>query len=194
MRTEVGSPQTLGRFNSGLVALLDRPCLETRIAIIRKKAKLRCIEVPESVARFVASRVDTNIRELEGILMKLDALAQTLSGEITLEVAEQALGSNTVRPVAIPAILEAVAHRFKVKVSDLQSKNRTKAITHPRHICMYLARQMTGHSLEQVGGYFGGRDHTTVLHASRLIARSIAEDDALRLAIEEITREVRHAS
>ncbi|MCH7994564.1 MAG: chromosomal replication initiator protein DnaA [Planctomycetes bacterium] len=184
----------VSRFNSGLVALLDRPCLETRIAIIRKKSTLRCIEVPESVARFVASRIDTNIRELEGILMKLDALAQTLSGEITLEIAEQALGSSIERPGAIPAILEAVAQRFKVKVSDLQSKNRTKAITHPRHICMYLARKMTGHSLEQVGGYFGGRDHTTVLHASRLIARSLAEDDALRVAIEEITREVRRAS
>ncbi len=184
----------VSRFNSGLVALLDRPCLETRMAIIRKKAKLRCIEVPEDVVRLLAGRIDTNIRDLEGALVKLDALSQTLPGDITLELARASLGTEPVRPVTIPLILDTVARRFDVKVSDLQGKKRSKVITHPRHISMYLARKLTSHSLEQIGGYFGGRDHTTVLHASRAIADQIAQDAQLHELLDEISVEVKNAA
>lgn len=184
----------VSRFSSGLVALMDRPCLETRMAIIRKKAKLRCIEVPEDVVHFVASRVDTNIRELEGILIKIDALSQTGDGKVTLQLAYEALGHEPGRPVTIPAILEVVAKRFSVKVSDLQSRKRHKAVTHPRHVSMYLARQLTSQSLEQVGGYFGGRDHSTVLHASRAIREQVEKDSQLRSLLEELTQEARNVS
>lgn len=182
----------VSRFNSGLVALLDRPCLETRMAIVQKKAKLRCIEVPEEVIRLIATRVHTNIRELEGALIKLDALSQTTDGKITLSLAHKALGPEPSRPVPIPVILEAVAKRFDTRVSELQSKKRSKAVTHPRHICMYLARNLTSQSLEQIGGYFGGRDHTTVLHASRAIAQQLKTDSDLQALVNNITTEVKN--
>lgn len=181
------------RFNSGLVALLDRPCLETRMAIVRKKAKLRCIELPEPVIRLIAGRINTNIRDLEGAIIKLDALSQTNSGRVTPELAQAALGPVAGRPIPIPAILDATARRFGVKVSELQSKKRSKAITHPRHVCMFLARQLTSQSLEQIGGYFGGRDHTTVLHANRAIAQAAKQDAQLSQLLETIAAEVKSA-
>ncbi len=183
----------ISRFSSGLVALLDRPCLETRMAIVRKKAKLRCIEVPEEVVHFVAGRIATNIRELEGALIKIDALSQTQAGPITLDLAREALGGNMSRPVKIPTILEVVAERLDVKVSDLQGKKRSKAVTQPRHLCMYLARQLTSHSLEDIGGYFGGRDHSTVLHASRAVGQQAEQDPQLRELLDAIALEVKNA-
>lgn len=183
----------VSRFNSGLVALLDRPCLETRMAIVRKKAKLRCIEIPEEVVRFVAGRIATNIRELEGALIKIDALGQTQAGAVTLDLAREALGGAVSRPVKIPTILEVVAERLDVKVSDLQGKKRSKAVTQPRHLCMYLARQLTSHSLEDIGGYFGGRDHSTVLHASRAVGQQAEQDPQLRELLDAIASEVKNA-
>ncbi|MBU0718021.1 MAG: chromosomal replication initiator protein DnaA, partial [Planctomycetes bacterium] len=183
----------VSRFNSGLVALLDQPCLETRMAIVRKKAKLRCIEVPEDVTQLIATRVDSNIRELEGALVKLDALSQTQGTPITLELARQALGPASARPVSIPQILEAVARRYNVKAAEIQGKNRSKVITQPRHICMYLARQLTSLSLQQIGGYFGGRDHSTVLHGSRAIAEHLQADSQLRAVIDEVATEIKNA-
>jgi len=183
----------VSRFNSGLVALLDRPCLETRMAIVRTKAKLRCVEVPEEVVRFIASRIDTNIRELEGSLIKVDALSQSQTHPITLALAREALGAEPSRTVTIPTILEVVARRFNVKVSDIQGKKRVKTFTAPRHVCMFLARQLTSQSLEQIGGYFGGRDHTTVLHASRAVGELIRRDAELAEMVEQITEEAKHA-
>ncbi|MCP4590639.1 MAG: chromosomal replication initiator protein DnaA [bacterium] len=178
----------ISRFNSGLVALVDRPCLETRMAIIRKKAKLRCIEVPEDVVKLIAARVETNIRELEGALLKTDALSQTRDGIITGEIALEALGSlETRRPVTIPEIIDLVSSRYSVRVSDLQGRKRTKSVTGPRQVCMYLARELTNHSLEEIGGFFGGRDHSTVLHGCRLIAESRASDGQLNGNVEELT-------
>ncbi len=182
----------VSRFGSGLVALLDRPCYETRMAILRKKAKLRCIEVPEDVIAFAANRVNANNRELEGALIKIDALSQTQSGVITLDLAREALGTPTSQPVKIPVILEVVARRFDLKVSDLQGKRRSKSITHPRHVCMYLARKLTAQSLEEIGGYFGGRDHTTVLHASRAVTLAAEQDSMLAATLDEITSEVKN--
>lgn len=184
----------VSRFNSGLVALLDRPCLETRMAIVRKKAKLRCIEVPENVTRLIAGRIDANIRELEGALLKLDAMSQAKGGPIDIDLAREALLPDETRAVKIPAILEAVARRFDVKVSDLQGKRRSKAVTFPRHVSMYLARKLTHQSLEEIGGYFGGRDHSTVLHASRTIGDQVEADRVVRELVEELASEVRTAS
>jgi chromosomal replication initiator protein len=184
----------VSRFNSGLVALMDRPCAETRMAIVRKKAKLRCIDVPEDVIRVIATRIDTNIRDLEGTLTKIDALSQAQSSPITLALARSALDEEPTRPIKIPTILEAVARRFDVKISDLQGRSRSRAVTHPRHVCMYLARQMTGKSLEEVGGYFGGRDHTTVLHAARSITQLVERDGRLRSLLDEIASEVKNGS
>jgi chromosomal replication initiator protein len=191
--TEIPSleERLVSRFNSGLVALVDRPCTETRMAILRKKAKLRCIEVPEDVIRFVAGKCDSSIRELEGVLVRLDALSQTLNKPISLDLASEALGVPSERSVPIPAILEVVSKRFSVKISDLLGKKRSKTVTHPRHVSMYLARQLTAQSLEEIGGYFGGRDHTTVLHANRTISRAAEDDPKIAELLENIAREVR---
>jgi chromosomal replication initiator protein len=181
------------RFGSGLVAMIDRPCVETRMAILRKKAALRCIELTDEVTGFIASRVTTNTRGLEGALLKLDALSQLRSCPITPHLAAEALGVRTDLPVKIPTIIEAVANRFGVKVSDLQGKRRSKDITHPRQVCMYLARQLTTQSLEEIGGYFGGRDHTTVLHASRLVGQMAKHDTEFRGLLDEISRKVKNS-
>ncbi len=183
----------VSRFNSGLVALLDHPCPETRMAIVRKKAKLRCIEVPEEVARLIATRIETNVRDLQGVLTKLDAMSQTSGTPITLTMAEEALGVSSTRLIRIPTILEAVASRFDVQVSDLQGKKRSKSITYPRHVSMYLARQLTSKSLEDIGGYFGGRDHTTVLHANRAIGKLVESDPTFRELLDEIASDVKNA-
>ena len=182
----------ISRFNSGLVALMDRPCLETRMAIVRAKAKLRCIEVPEDVVRLIASRIDSNIRELEGGLIKLDALSQAQNGTITLELAYEALGGGRAMHVAVPDIIDAVTRRFSVKRADLLSKKRSKSIAFPRQVCMYLARELTGLSLEEIGGYFGGRDHSTVLHALKRVSEEHGEDSRLALILDELSNELRH--
>ena len=163
----------VSRFNSGLVARIDPPCLETRIAILRSKAKLKCIDLPEDVAQYIASRIDANARELEGALHQIHALSQTIAGPMTVDLAAKALTGSTAlisRPVTVPAIVDLVVDLFSVKASELHGRKRTKSIAYPRQICMYLARELTSLSLEEIGSYFGGRDHTTVLHASRTIA------------------------
>ena len=158
----------ISRFNSGLVALVDRPCLETRIAIVRAKAKLRCIEISEEVAKFIASQIDSNVRELEGALAKIDLLSHTRGGRIDMQIAMEGVGVPPPSPnVSIPDILNLVARQYNVRLSDLQGKRRTKSIAFTRQVCMYLAREMTPRSLGEIGGYFGGRDHTTVIHAHR---------------------------
>ncbi|MCH7812427.1 MAG: chromosomal replication initiator protein DnaA [Planctomycetes bacterium] len=182
----------ISRFNSGLVALVDRPCLETRMAIVRNKAKLRCIELPEDVIRLIATKIDSNIRELEGALIKLDALSQTRDGRIDLDFALQALTGRGHQRIGIPDIVDLVTKRFAVKRSDLLSKKRTHSIAQPRQLCMYLARELTPLSLEEVGGYFGGRDHTTVLHATRRIAQRRADDSHFSSLVEELLEQLRH--
>jgi len=177
----------VSRFNSGLVTLLERPCLETRMAIIRKKAKMRCLDVPEEVVRLIAGAIDSNIRELQGALAKLELLAATRAGGIDLAAAEQVIGvDNGRRRVSIPEILELVGQRYNLRQADLQGKRRTKSVTRPRQICMYLARHLTDMSLGEIGGYLGGRDHTTVLHAERLIGERGTEDPALRRELQEL--------
>jgi len=178
----------VSRFNWGLVAGIDRPCYETRMAIIRKKAKLRGFEIPEEIVPYLADNVESNTRELEGVITKLQGLAMLGNGNVTMDLATQALGQlpQQRREVSIQQILDAVVHRFNVKVTDLQSKKRTKSVALPRQVCMYLARSLTRHSLEEIGGYFGGRDHTTVLHATRTIDRLVKQDSAFRQTIEDI--------
>ncbi|HRX85545.1 MAG TPA: chromosomal replication initiator protein DnaA [Phycisphaerae bacterium] len=182
----------VSRFNSGLVASIDMPCMETRMAIIRKKARLRCIEVGEDVIKFVAERIESNIRDLEGALVKLDALSHTRGGKIDLALAQEALGPADVHhAITVQQIVDVVTRRFSVRLADLQSKKRTKSITHPRQVCMYLARELTSHSLEEVGGFFGGRDHTTVLHAHRAISTARGADAKLNGILEDLIQALR---
>ena len=179
------------RFNWGLVARIDRPAYETRVAIVHKKAHLRGLKVPDEVVCLIATKVDSNTRELEGALTKVAGWAAINGGSITLELAEQALtdpDAAQTREVSIQQIFDAVTSRFNVRLTDLQGKKRTKSIVYPRQVCMHLARHLTRHSLEEIGGYFGGRDHTTVLHAVRTIDRHRRQDAHLQAVLAEICR------
>ncbi|MBN1491062.1 MAG: chromosomal replication initiator protein DnaA [Phycisphaerae bacterium] len=184
----------VSRFNWGLVTSIDAPDLETRIAIVKKKSRIRCIELPDDVAYYIASNIDSNTRELEGAILKVDAVAQQHGGRISLEIAQMALRDEVTvqRPeVSVPQILDAVVKQFNVSMSDLQSKKRSRSIAFARQVCMYLARELTRLSLEEIGNCFGGRDHTTVLHASRLIGNLRGEDGELDRTLARLTEELR---
>jgi chromosomal replication initiator protein len=179
----------VSRFNSGLVAHVDKPCFETRIAIVSKKAKLRGITLPEDVITYIARRVESNTRELEGAITKIQGHAMLNGGRYDLEVARAALGDIvpvSERMVTLPQIVEAVTRVYNVKMSDLHSKRRNKSIALPRQICMYLARSKTRFSLEEIGNYFGGRDHTTVIHAIREVTKDRQADLSFAAVLERI--------
>jgi chromosomal replication initiator protein len=168
----------VSRFNWGLVARIDKPCYETRVAILQKKARIRQLVLPDDVVCYVAQKVDTNTRELEGAITKLQGMGMLNGGKIDLELAKASLGDTEVpeqQRITIQQILDVVTKYYNVRPSDLQGKKRHKSITFPRQMCMFLARRYTRYSLEEIGGYFGGRDHTTVLHAVRSI------DDDVRI-------------
>lgn len=186
----------LSRFKCGLVSRLDPPSYETRIAILRKKGALRGIELPADVVEFVASRISSNIRELEGAITKIVGYA-SLTGEVAdLDLAQRALHEPTTRTrsVAIEDILQAISKYFNVRIADLQSKKRHKSIAFPRQICMHLARNLTNHSLGEIGGYFGGRDHTTVLYADTKIRDQAQADGNLQRTLTEITSTLQKVS
>jgi chromosomal replication initiator protein len=157
------------RFNCGLVAEMGRPCYETRVAIIKSKAALRNVDLTNDVASYIAAKIDTNIRELEGAITKMQGLAAVNGTPLNLELARQAIGDNSMTSAAklptIQDIVDTVTGYYSLRLSDLLSKRRHKSIALPRQICMWLARRHTRYSLQEIGGYFGGRDHTTVMHA-----------------------------
>ena len=161
------------RFECGLVACVEPPGYETRVAIIKKKAANRRIDIPDEVAAYIAARIDSNIRLLEGAITKLQGISLLDNSTIDLEMAKLAIGSGlpTDHPkhVTIQDILDAITSFYDIKLTDLLSKRRHKSITVPRQVGMWLARRHTRFSLEEIGGYFGGRDHTTVMHAIKSI-------------------------
>ena len=177
----------ISRFNWGLVARIEKPCYETRVAILQKKARMRGLTMPEDVLCYIAANVETNTRELEGAITKVQGMAMLQDGRIDLELAKSALNDSTSpdqRRVTIQQIFDAVTKYYNVRLSDLQSKKRHKSVAFPRQVCMFLARKFTRYSLEEIGGYFGGRDHTTVMHAVRTIDSDIKGD---RHVAEQLT-------
>jgi chromosomal replication initiator protein len=169
----------ISRLNWGLVARVEKPCYETRCAILSKKSKMRGMELGEDIITYIASKVENNTRELEGAITKVQGMAMLNGGKIDLDLAKTALGEQVVheqRRITIQQILEVVTKYYNVKLSELQGKKRHKSIAFPRQVCMYLARRHTRYSLEEIGGYFGGRDHTTVLHAVRTVDADIKND------------------
>ncbi|MED6335724.1 MAG: chromosomal replication initiator protein DnaA [Planctomycetota bacterium] len=187
----------VSRFKWGLVTEMVTPCYETRMAILKRKSRARGQELPDDVARLLAERIDTNIRELEGATTKLLGYA-SLSGEpITPELAREALDDVfTVRrgEPTMEEILSVITAHYNVKVTDLQSRKRTNAVAYPRQIAMFLARSITRHSLEEIGGYFGGRDHSTVLYAVEKIKRLCAEDERCREVVGGLLDDLRAPS
>lgn len=187
----------VSRFNWGLVARLDPPDYETRGAIVSSKARSRGVELPNEVASFIAARFDSNIRELEGALTSVQISAHLAGRDIDLEIAKQALGEGPAKApprITIQSIIEQVAEHFDVTLSSLLSRRRQRSVALPRHVGMYLARQHTRHSLEEIGGYFGGRDHTTVLHAVRTVDKQRGCDETLESAISQIERSLHSAT
>ncbi len=179
----------VSRFNWGLVTRVDQPCLETRQAIVRKKLRIRGIEAPECAVEFVAARISSNTRELEGAINRICGLALVEKRPIDLRLVHEALGEPEpppTRQIRIQDIMNIVTERFNIKLSDLQGRSRSRSIALPRHVCMYLARQHTNHSLEEIGGFFGGRDHTTVLHANKIISGRRESDQRFRARLDDI--------
>jgi len=182
----------LSRFKWGLVVPIEPPEYETRVAIIRRKSRIRGFSIPDDVTELMARNLDTNIRELEGAIIKLSGYATLTGRAIDMELAVETFGitNEPTQSVTMEDILKVVMNRFSVKLSDLQSKKRTQAIVLPRQLCMYLARKLTVHSLEEIGGFFGGRDHSTVLYAGQKIAADIKTNMRLANTVNDILTEL----
>jgi len=183
----------VSRFKMGLVAEIAPPDFETRVNILKRKARLRGHELMDDVAQLLAEHVSTNIRELEGAVIRLIGYASLLDKTISLDLAREVILDNrgprkTV--ITIQDIVSAVTQYFNVKLSDLQSKRRNHSIAFPRQVCMFLARDKTNLSLEEIGGYFGGRDHTTVIYATEKIKKAIVQDKRTKDLILHLTREI----
>lgn len=167
------------RFEWGLLADLKPPDIETRIAILRKKAELEGVDLPESVALFIADKVHSNIRELEGYLRRVVAFSSLKGEKIEMDLAKESLKDlldSTSRIVTVEKIQKLVCHKYKLKLAQLKSKNNSPKFSFPRQIAMYLAKELTDTSLPEIGKKFGGKHHTTVLHSLRKIERMREEN------------------
>lgn len=179
------------RFEWGLITDITPPDLETRIAILRKKAKADGLDIPNEVMLYIANQIDTNIRELEGALIRVVAYSSLVNEDIDASLAASALKdiipSSRPKQITIQGIQETVGSRFNVPLEDFAAKKRTKSVAFPRQIAMYLSREMTDFSLPKIGEEFGGRDHTTVIHAHEKISKMLADDIQLQKEIDELT-------
>ncbi|MFS0559138.1 chromosomal replication initiator protein DnaA [Terribacillus sp. 179-K 1B1 HS] len=178
------------RFEWGLITDITPPDLETRIAILRKKAKAEGLDIPNEVMLYIANQIDTNIRELEGALIRVVAYSSLINSDIDASLAADALKniipSSKPKVITIHAIQEQVGERYNVRLEEFSAKKRTKAIAFPRQIAMFLSRELTDFSLPKIGEEFGGRDHTTVIHAHEKISKLLSQDEELQRDIDEI--------
>jgi chromosomal replication initiator protein len=187
----------VSRFKWGLVTEIEPPGFETRLHIVRMKSEARGTRFPDDVCEFLANQITSNIREVEGAIYKVASLSELMHRPIDLALAREALRDSMAgsrRQVTIESIARAVTTHFGVKAVDLQSKKRNRSIAHPRQVCMWLARRLTDHSLVEIGGYFGGRDHTTVLYALEKIDRETHHDTQLKELLDSLVREIRSGS
>ncbi len=179
------------RFGWGLTVAIDPPELETRVAILISKAEQFQVQLPNEVAFFVAKRVRSNVRELEGALRRVVANARFIGCPITVDLAKEALRDLIAlqnKLVSMENIQKTVAEYYKIRVSDLLSKRRSRSITRPRQLAMALAKELTNHSLPEIGDSFGGRDHTTVLHACRKMRELTELDDRIKEDYQNLYR------
>lgn len=183
------------RFEWGLIADIQPPDLETRIAILRKKADLDHLTIPDEVLIHIAERIDSNIRELEGALIRVVAYASLINSPLTVELAADALRDILPpvkqKPISIDLIQRVVADYYSLDLSDFTAKKRTRSVAFPRQIAMFLCRELTDASLPKIGEAFGGRDHTTVIHAHEKIASDMRSDAVLAATIRELTERIK---
>ncbi|HEY4389999.1 MAG TPA: chromosomal replication initiator protein DnaA [Paenibacillus sp.] len=186
------------RFEWGLITDIQPPDLETRIAILRKKAKAENLDIPNEAMMYIANQIDTNIRELEGALIRVVAYSSLINQDITTHLAAEALKdiipSSRPKMITIQDIQQRVGEYFNLKMEDFKARKRTKAIAFPRQIAMYLSRELTDFSLPKIGDAFGGRDHTTVIHAHEKISQQIKNDQELNKVINNITEKIKNSS
>jgi len=181
------------RFEWGLVADIQAPDIETRMAILNRKAETEHIPLPQDVALFLATAVKSNIRELEGYLIRIGAHASLTRREINLDLAKSILSpliSTAGREISPEAILKAVAEHYGVKVSDLRSDRKHKVVATPRQMAMYLLRELTNCSFPDIGRRFGGRDHTTVMYAVKKIEKKLPDDVSLRNTVDALRKKI----
>lgn len=181
------------RFEWGLIADIQAPDVETKLAILKMKAEQNSIKLPEDVALFLANSICNNVRELEGYLIRIGAYASLTSIPISLEMARDVLKDILIernRELSVEEILKKVSLHFNIKVSDIKSAKRLKAVVLPRQIAMYISRQLTSSSYPEIGERFGGKDHSTIIHAIRKIEKLMEEDFQLKSTIENLKKEL----
>ncbi|WP_199616892.1 chromosomal replication initiator protein DnaA [Paenibacillus alkalitolerans] len=186
------------RFEWGLITDIQPPDLETRIAILRKKAKAENLDIPNEAMMYIANQIDSNIRELEGALIRIVAYSSLINQDITTHLAAEALKdiipNNRNRVVTIQDIQQKVGEYYGLRTEDFKARKRTKAVAFPRQIAMYLSRELTDHSLPKIGEAFGGRDHTTVIHAHEKISASLQQDQELFRIVQSIREKIKNPS
>ena len=182
------------RFEMGLIADIQPPDFETRIAILKTKAQIENIDIPNEVMNYIATYIKSNIRELEGALIRIVAYSSLTNKEITVDLASEALkdiiSKKQGKNITIGIIQDIVASYFNLRIEDLKSQRRTRNVAYPRQIAMYLSRKLTDMSLPKIGEEFGGRDHTTVIHAYEKISENLNTDENLQHTIEDITKKL----
>jgi chromosomal replication initiator protein len=184
------------RFEWGLITDITPPDLETRIAILRKKAKAEGLDIPNEVMLYIANQIDSNIRELEGALIRVVAYSSLINKDINADLAAEALKdiipSSKPKMITILDIQRTIGEHYNIRLEDFKAKKRTKSVAFPRQIAMYLSRELTDFSLPKIGEEFGGRDHTTVIHAHEKISNLIQSDLQFQRQIKEIQELLKH--
>ncbi|WP_411843075.1 chromosomal replication initiator protein DnaA [Salinicoccus sp. HZC-1] len=182
------------RFEWGLITDITPPDLETRIAILRKKCEDEEVEIPNEAMIYIANHIQTNIRELEGALTRVAAYSKLVNQPLTPEMVSEALKDlvtqSSSKKITITDIQEAVSSFYDIQIEEFSSKKRTKSIAFPRQIAMYLARELTDYSLPKIGEVFGGRDHSTVIHAHEKISKMLNQDEIFKQELEQIENKI----
>ena len=182
------------RFEWGLIADIQVPDFETRMAILKKKADLERLNVPNEVMVYVATKIKSNIRELEGALIRIVAYSSLTNREVSVDLASEALkdiiSKKQGKSITIESIQDIVSSYFNLRVEDFKSQRRTRNVAYPRQIAMYLSRKLTDMSLPKIGEEFGGRDHTTVIHAYEKISENLKTDEGLQSTVDDITKKL----
>ena len=182
------------RFEWGLIADIQVPDFETRMAILKKKADVENLNVANEVMGYIATKIKSNIRELEGALIRIIAYSSLTNREVTVDLATEALkdiiSKKQGKHITIDIIQDVVSSYFNLRIEDLKSQRRTRNVVYPRQIAMYLSRKLTDMSLPKIGEEFGGRDHTTVIHAYEKISENLKIDDSLQQTVNDITKKL----
>ncbi|MBI3819284.1 MAG: chromosomal replication initiator protein DnaA [Planctomycetes bacterium] len=183
----------ISRFKWGLEAEIEKPCLETRLAILQRKARTMNVQISDEIARFLAERITHNIRELEGAINRVVGFAGLERESITLDLVHRAMPEllkEQTTVVRFDDLASIVAKKYHIKIQDLQSRRRHQSIAFPRQVAMYLSRKYTKHSLEEIGAYFGGRDHTTVMYSIDKLEGLLKENNQIRETVDALVDEI----